>query len=131
MSEGKKTFEAIKECLTDYTSPIIVIGPFDLKEENAVILSAKDKKENLIITNDKPLWLKKIESKKSGLNLLIIKDFDKVGERKQNLFKDIICYNRVSSMPLPKNLRIIVNLNKKSQINPDILEFCQIFEIGK
>lgn len=131
MSEGKKTFEAIKECLTDYTSPIIVIGPFDLKEENAVILSAKDKKENLIITNDKPLWLKKIESKKNGLNLLIIKDFDKVGERKQNLFKDIICYNRVSSMPLPKNLRIIVNLNKKSQINPDILEFCQIFEIGK
>ena len=122
--------EAIKECIIDYSSPIFIIGDIDLNVKESTVIDANTPKENLIIMGREPAWVRKVfNNRNKEENILIIKNFDDLNLDRQALFMDIIRYNKVSSIDLPNNLKIIINAKKKTKIHPRIFEMIQIFNL--
>lgn len=123
----------IKECLIDYVGPFLIVGDIDwlLEGENITTISATLPKEEFIIINNQiPNWMIKLEDKNNDENnILVITDMDKIEIEKQEILLDILENNQISTKALPSNLKVILNAKQKCKINNKVRDIIEYYEI--
>ena len=67
--------------------------------------------------------------RKSDNNILVITDIDKVSLEKQGLLIDIIENNHISTVELPKNLKVVLHSNIKCKLNDKIRPLLECYNI--
>lgn len=131
--EKTKNLLVIKECLIDYVGPLFIFGDIEslLGEENLTIISATMPREEFVILNNRvPKWFDEVKTKASDINnILIIKDMDKISLERQEILLDILENNQISTEELPENLKIILNADKKCDINGKVRDIVECYEI--
>ena len=126
-----KKLMVIKESLTDYVEPILVIGNIDwLLNSTVTIVSLMLPKEEFAILNDKiPSWVLQVRNKRINKeNILVMTDFDKISIEKQELLLEILKDNKISSEDLPENLKIVLHARGRCNINPKIRDLIECYE---
>ncbi len=127
-----KNITVINECLIDYTGPICIFGTLDLVfiKDKVTIISATLSEDNFAIINGKvPSWVNSVSKNKSDNNILVITDIDKVSLEKQGLLIDIIENNHISTVELPKNLKVVLHSNTKCELNDKIRPLLECYNI--
>lgn len=128
-----KKMLVIRESFIDYAGPIFVVGNIDwlLNGLNPVVISATMSKEEFIILNNNvPNWVHKVNLNTNGVNnVLVIRDMDKISIEKQELLLDILKNNQISTENLPENLKIILNADEKCNINLKLRDIVEYYEI--
>lgn len=63
-----------------------------------------------------PEWFNKIKSKV----ILVIDNLDKISKEEQLKFKELLKYKKVSTFNLPEDMRVLVTLENKENLNAEI-----------
>lgn len=131
--QNTKKLLIVKESLVDYAGPVFVFGNIDnfINKDNLTIISATMPREEFVILNEHiPQWVNEVKSKSDyKYNFLLIKDMDKVSIERQEILLDILEENQISTEDLPDNLRIILNSEKKCDINTKIRDIVECYEV--
>lgn len=133
MKENVKKLMVVQECLMDYAGSIFVFGNIDLllNDKHLTIISAIMPKEEFLILNDRiPEWVDEVNRKvHEVMNILVIRDMDKISLEKQEIFLDILDNNQVSTEDLPENLKIILHADKKCEVNFKMKDIVECYEV--
>lgn len=110
--------------------PLIIEGGVSTSDFlSATLLPASTPSASLGVINDingpvLPEWVKKIEEKEQDkTNLLVITDLDTIDMEEQYKFKGLLESKVLNGYPLPKNLQIVILINKgnRDKINRAII----------
>ena len=127
-----KKIQIVKESIVDYVIPLFIVGECNLfTEQNATIVSATCEKEDMaIISGNMPKWIAEIFGKASANNnTLVITDIEKIAIDEQEKFLEILKENQISSVRLPKNLKIVMRSKVKCSINEKIARLIEYVEV--
>lgn len=131
--EYAKKLLVIKESLVDYAGPIFIFGNVDwlLNSQNSTIISATMPREEFAILNENvPKWVNEVNSKANDANnILVIRDMDKISLERQEVLLDILEDNQISTEDLPENLKIILNAEKKCDVNIKVRDIVECYEL--
>ena len=122
-------YDAIKESLIDYVSPIFIIGGENLSFNNSILLDANMDKKDLLIVGDKEPLFYKVLKENNEINTLVIDNFDDLSLREQEYFIDLICDGMVSGECLPIDTKIVIRSKKVINLIMDIREAVEIYNL--
>lgn len=127
-----KKMQVVKESIIDYAMPLFIVGECNLfTEQNATVISATCEKENFaIVTGHTPKWILEVSNKAdTNNNTLVITDIEKITVDEQEKFLEILKENQVSSVKLPKNLKIVMLSKEKCDISEKIARLVDYIEV--
>jgi len=124
--------QVVKESIIDYAMPLFIVGKCSLfTEQNATVISATCEKGNFVIIGGyTPKWVSEVFSKAdTNNNTLVITDIEKIDIDEQEKFLELLKENQVSSVKLPKNLKIVILSKEKCDINEKIARLVDYIEV--
>lgn len=112
--KSNEKVELLNAYLKHNVTPVLIEGLDTDVFEDAVILNS-----DILITELNghyedinfvpPIWFNKIMDKKNDkINLLVIKDFDKISKEEQMKFYELLKYRKISVFELPDNCVIVI-----------------------
>lgn len=128
----KEQIEILGEYIKARTSTILIEEiPESIAQKGAVIIEADCSNAELMgkfqeLEYKEPLWIKKLkESAKEHIPILIIKDINKIPEKEQRKFIELLKYRKIYTNKIPKGTMIFATYSnlKEKPIEKEVYSF--------